>query len=106
MPVSDKYHTIGSSAPVGQTSESSPSALATRPNVSVLVGTNVDMSRTPIVSPSSVERKGTYQLIGDSAPVSQEPNKVVGNSAMLPTSDVAKRASDNVGRVSPNEVRR
>ena len=106
MPRTDKYGTIGDSAPVGQTSVSSPSSLATRPNVSVLVGTNVEMSRTPMASPSTVDHKGTYMITGDSAPVSQEPNKVVGNSAMLPTSNPAKFASDDVKKANPTEVRK
>ena len=105
MPETTKYKTIGDSAPVGQTSVSSPSALASRPNVSVLIGTDVPMQRAPMASPSSLERKGTYQLVGDSAPVSQDPNKVVGNSAMLPTSDTAKFQTE-IPKVIPNEVRR
>lgn len=103
MPETTKYKTIGDSAPVGQTPESSPSALATRPNVSVLIGDSVPLQRAPMSSPSSVERKGSYQLIGDSVAMSQEPNKVVGNSAMLPTSNESVRQSD-VPKASPSEV--
>ena len=105
MPVTEKYKTIGDSAPVGQTPESSPSALATRPNVSVLIGDTVPLQRAPMSSPSSVERKGSYQLVGDSVQVSQEPNKTVGNSAMLPTSNEGVRQSD-VPKVSLGEVRK
>ncbi len=104
MPIQEKFKTVGDSAPVGQSPMGSPSALATRPNVSTLVGTSVEVSRTPVMSPSSVDRKGTFQTIGDSAPVSQDPNKTVGNSAMLPTSDTAKMASGDVKKSNPNEV--
>ncbi len=106
MPITEKFAKVGDSAPVGQSPLGSPAALATRPNVSALIGTNVEMNRTPVASPSSVERKGEYRLVGDSAPVSQDPNKTVGNSAMLPTSDTAKFSSSGVGKANPNEVRK
>lgn len=99
------YQVIGDKSNLGKTPQGSPSANSKPAITQQIIGTAVPLNRTIHPSPSSLQSKGEYCVIGTQVQLSTTPNKTVGNSSSLKVSEMAQAASQ-VGPIPSAKVTR